>query len=435
MAKKILMTTMSLDIGGAETHIAELCRALAQDGYAVTVASAGGVYEELLRCAGVRHVALPLAGKRPKQVLAAYRGLYRLIREEKFDVVHAHARIPAFICGILAKRLHFRFVTTAHGTFSVAPPWKLISNWGEKTLAVSYDIKDYLIRNYHLPHDNIALTVNGIDTRRFCPEGAAEDVVREFSLPASDHRVLYVARLDRFYSVGIRSLLLAAESLSRTFADFQLVIVGDGDDAEAIRAEADRINAAARRPVVTMTGRRTDVEKFCAWAQVAVGVSRSILEAMSAGCLAVLSGAQGALGILDASTLPAALETNFTCRGYRCANSARIRRDLLTLFSMSERERAEMRAFNRKVVEEHYSIRRMAEDAERLYASLPPVRPDGGKIVISGYYGFSNLGDDSLLQVILEQMRDRYPQAEYCVLSRRPAATARTYLVDSVGRF
>ena len=44
----ILMTTMQMGFGGAETHIFELVRALTRDGHKVTVASAGGKYAEML---------------------------------------------------------------------------------------------------------------------------------------------------------------------------------------------------------------------------------------------------------------------------------------------------------------------------------------------------------------------------------------------------
>ena len=45
---KILMTTMAMDIGGAETHILELSRELCARGHDVTVASNGGAYVEEL---------------------------------------------------------------------------------------------------------------------------------------------------------------------------------------------------------------------------------------------------------------------------------------------------------------------------------------------------------------------------------------------------
>ena len=45
---KILMVTMGLGIGGAETHIVELSRALSRLGHEITVASAGGIYVDEL---------------------------------------------------------------------------------------------------------------------------------------------------------------------------------------------------------------------------------------------------------------------------------------------------------------------------------------------------------------------------------------------------
>ena len=123
------MTTMQMGFGGAETHIYELVRALIKNGHTVTVASAGGEYAKMLEKCGVRHVTLPLASKNPLSVVKAYFGLKKLIEAEKFDLVHAHARIPAFVCGLLQKKLKFRFVTTAHWVFKVTPLWKSISNW------------------------------------------------------------------------------------------------------------------------------------------------------------------------------------------------------------------------------------------------------------------------------------------------------------------
>ena len=103
----ILMVTMGMNIGGAETHIVELAAALVANGNRVTVASAGGVYEAALSRNGVPHVTLPLDKKSPGALLAARRGLAALLRKENFDIVHAHARIPAFVCGSLQKNSDF----------------------------------------------------------------------------------------------------------------------------------------------------------------------------------------------------------------------------------------------------------------------------------------------------------------------------------------
>ena len=52
---KILMATMGLDIGGAETHIVELAKQLKQQGHDIAIVSNGGVYVAEITTAGIRH--------------------------------------------------------------------------------------------------------------------------------------------------------------------------------------------------------------------------------------------------------------------------------------------------------------------------------------------------------------------------------------------
>jgi polysaccharide pyruvyl transferase CsaB len=62
-------------------------------------------------------------------------------------------------------------------------------------------------------------------------------------------------------------------------------------------------------------------------------------------------------------------------------------------------------------------------------------RPGGAtRFLLSGYYGFGNLGDEALLQVIVEQLRARWPACAVDVLSGDPAATARAYGVEATPR-
>ena len=93
MANKILMVTMGLDIGGAETHIVELSKQLKTMGHDVAVVSNGGVYVDEITAAGIRHHSAPLNRRSLGCMLRSLAALRRIIREEKPDVVHAHARI------------------------------------------------------------------------------------------------------------------------------------------------------------------------------------------------------------------------------------------------------------------------------------------------------------------------------------------------------
>jgi polysaccharide pyruvyl transferase CsaB len=56
------------------------------------------------------------------------------------------------------------------------------------------------------------------------------------------------------------------------------------------------------------------------------------------------------------------------------------------------------------------------------------------RILISGYYGFGNLGDEALLEIIVAQLRTRWPLAEIDVLSAEPDATRQALCVDATPR-
>ncbi len=57
------------------------------------------------------------------------------------------------------------------------------------------------------------------------------------------------------------------------------------------------------------------------------------------------------------------------------------------------------------------------------------------KIVISGYYGFANAGDEAMLAAIISSLRQAEPEAELTVISGAPEKTAAKHSVLSVHRF
>ena len=57
------------------------------------------------------------------------------------------------------------------------------------------------------------------------------------------------------------------------------------------------------------------------------------------------------------------------------------------------------------------------------------------RIVLSGYFGFDNVGDEAILFSIIRALRKLEPTVELTVLSNNPAETAATYGVDSINRW
>lgn len=433
---KILMTLMGLEIGGAETHVVELVKELARRGYDITVASNGGVYVAELEEAGIRHVKLPLHSKSPAALMASYRGLKALIAEEKFDIVHAHARIPAAICGRLAKKMGFTFVTSTHFSFKVNGLLASVTDWGEHTIAVSYDLKQYLLDNYDMPAERISVTINGIDTERFSAAVSPGNLHEEFSLRPDAFRVVYVSRIDSECALAGFCLLDAAEKLYAELPDLELLLVGGGNVFDKLKARAAEVNKKAGREIAKLTGPRTDVASLIAVGDAFVGVSRAALEAMSEEKPVIMAGAQGYVGIFDESKFPAAEDTNFCFRGLRLPDGDALADDIRALHAMSAEQRAALGRYNRQIILDYYSVRRMTDD---YVAAWERVRPygsfDHGDVIISGYYGVDNVGDDSLLTSMIQGIRAIAPDTRITVLSNNPAHTARVQGVRAINRF
>ncbi|MBE6680164.1 MAG: polysaccharide pyruvyl transferase CsaB [Ruminococcaceae bacterium] len=436
----ILMTTMQMGFGGAETHIYELVLALKKNGHTVTVASAGGKYAEMLEKSGVRHVTLPLASKNPLSVVKAYRGLKKLIKKEKYDLVHAHARIPAFVCGLLQKKLNFRFVTTAHWVFKVNALWKRIANWGDKQMSVSEDIKQYLIDNYSQCSDNIFVTVNGINTEVFSPSASAESIAKELSLSNSKHRIVSISRMDESRGKAQLCLASAADKLLEKYPDLEIIIVGDGviPTEKNLLTEVKEIATALEkkhgRKIIFTPGLRTDTPEFIAAGDIFVGASRAALEAMSVGKPTIVCGNEGYIGIFDKSKREISYKTNYCCRGCEEVSQELLIRDISALFDESNLD--EKGAYCRDVILADFSAARTARDYERMYDSLSPCpKTERGDILISGYYGFENAGDDSIAASMIKNIRQEMPDAKITIFCKNPRRNAKKYGVRAIGRF
>ena len=164
-------------------------------------------------------------------------------------------------------------------------------------------------------------------------------------------------------------------------------------------------------------------------ADVFVGVSRAALEAMSCRRPVILCGNEGYGGIVRAENAARYMATNYCCRDYPGAAEEDLRRDVLRLLNMAPGQRAALGEDGRRIVLEDFSEQAMARETAGVYElAMHPRR----SVVVSGYYGYRNLGDDAILEMIC---RDFAADSDITVLSRRPRETARYYGVNTVHRF
>ncbi len=431
---KILMVLMGMEIGGAETHVLELSADLKNKGYEVLVASNGGVYTKELSEHGIKHINLPLNTRNIFKMTKSFFGLLKLIKSEKPDIVHSHARIPSFILGILNKFLKFNFVTSAHWVFDTSGILKHITNWGSRCVAVSDDIKKYLKDNYHVVDQDIYVTINGINMEKFSPDNYCDDIIDEFGLSNDKRKIVYISRMDEDRSLVAHHLIEIAPSLLKK-EDLEIIIVGGGNDYEKVKLEAEIQNQKTGKKFIYTIGARTDISKFISIADFFVGVSRSALEAMSAAVPSIIAGNEGYIGIFDENVLDICFKTNFCCRETQASSPLLLEKDLLRLLNADKPDLERLSNYSRQTIKSNYSVDAMTKVYEKMYESILRVPQGSTDIVVSGYYGHKNSGDDALLSAIISDIKDIDNSVRFTVLSKSPKETKEIYGVDAIYRF
>ncbi len=162
---KVIHILPSLESGGVEQVVLELGKGFVKRGIDNVVISAGGRLVPQLRQDGSRHIKLDI-GKKSLFTLFKVGRLKHIFLQERPDIVHLHSRMPAWIGYFAWKRLFEEhrpgLVTSVHGFYSVNA-YSSIMTKGERIIAVSRCIRDYITQNYpSAPADHIRVIPNAI---------------------------------------------------------------------------------------------------------------------------------------------------------------------------------------------------------------------------------------------------------------------------------
>ncbi|MCQ2427698.1 MAG: glycosyltransferase, partial [Clostridia bacterium] len=429
----ILMCLSRMTIGGAETHVLTLASALVRKGHTVLVASSGGPLAEKLGEAGISHVLLPLDKKDPVSLLKSAAGLRMAAKEISADIVHAHGRIPSFVCGLLKKAGSFPpVVTTAHGYWDPSPPKGPLSYWGEHTIAVSGRLKTWLQNEYGIPGERITVIENGIMPERIRKSPAAPGTVR----------ITALCRLDADNSAAIRLLCKAAAELGAEEASGDcrgpkpvLTVYGDGTERKELEAFADGLSKPGGTNFkIKFAGPVTSAKKAFEGTDIFAGSSRSAIEAAAAGLPVILLSGSGVCGgILSETTAAEALENNLIpgevigsgkrspgkSNGISGMNgSLKLLTACIGLLAGNTELAGEAAGFSRSFAAENFDIDKTCDTTLSVYGRV--LERTKRRILLCGYFGASNAGDDASLKAVVGKLGASGIHAErISVISRR----------------
>ncbi|MGH2727708.1 MAG: glycosyltransferase [Actinomycetota bacterium] len=288
-------------------------RRLAAEGYEVAAISAPGDRVADLEREGIRHIAWRSAtrGWSLAADLRAFGELVRILRRERFDVVHTHNPKPG-VLGRIAGRLAGVpvVVNTQHGLYAMPEDRALRKGavLGIEWLAARFSDLELFqseedfawagrLRIARPPHS--VVLGNGIDVGRFDPAAVgserAAELRAELGIPEGSVVVGTVGRL--VVEKGYRELFTAAARVRAEHPATVFLVVGGGDPEKWDSIPADEM-ARAKEHVI-FAGHREDVRDLLAIMDVFVlpswreGLPRSAIEAAAMGRPLVLTNIRG----------------------------------------------------------------------------------------------------------------------------------------------
>ncbi len=289
-------TESSAGWGGQEIRVLTEAAGFIARGHRVVVCGAPGsrIIEEAPRF-GVPVLALPIARKRPRGVLA----MLRALRTQAPDIVNTHSSTDSWLAALACRWLRpgERPVLFRTRHVSVPVPNDRATRWlyGKATVRIATTgeaLRGQLIRDNGIDPARIDSIPTGIDATRFAG-GDRATTRAALGLPVEVPLVGIVATLRSWK--GHRHLLDALARMRR--ADAHLVLVGDGPQRAALEAQVDALGLRAR---VHFAGQQDDVapwlaalDAFALPSYANEGVPQALLQAMFAGipCVTTNAGA------------------------------------------------------------------------------------------------------------------------------------------------
>lgn len=298
----VLQVLPALATGGVERGTIDVALALAEAGAVPVVASAGGPMVRELDRAGVTHVTLPLASKNPWRMHRNVKVLAELIREYGVDLVHARSRAPAWSACQACRDTGTPFVTTFHAPYAFRSRFKHFYNSvmarGDRVIAISAFIRDYILANYTVAPERIRLIHRGIDPTVFAPERVSSarliQLAARWRLPEDRAVILLPGRLTRWKGQSV--LIDAMARLGRR--DVLCLLVGSDQGRTGYRRELEaQIKRLGLEGLVCMTDHCSDMAAAYRLATVVVSASsepeafgRVIVEAQAMGKPVIVTG-------------------------------------------------------------------------------------------------------------------------------------------------
>ncbi len=368
---------------GVKRHVMSILASIDRDRFDVEVAgprmrlekAEGETFAAELAAMGVRVHPIDMRwAVSPRHDTAALIALWRLIRRERYDVVHGHSSKAGFLAraaGRLAGKptiytpnaLYFLRFPRGRRRFVYRALERVAGLLTTRFVAVSNGERDVAVAERLVHAGRVVVIPNGIGREAFeRVAGAAADVRAELGIPADAVIVGAAARLtpQKDPECLVRAMRRVAE---RTHAKVYLVWIGDGELTDDVRR---LIAELGLEKTCLLPGHRDDAKRFnCAFDVLALtsryeGLPYALLEAMAVGVPVVATDVVGTRDVIEHGVNGLLVPPE----------SPEAVADALLRLVNSETRRSELGARGRRTVAERFTLEVMTDRLEALYSEL-----------------------------------------------------------------
>lgn len=369
----ILQVLPALKSGGVERGTIEMVRAQIAAGFEALVASEGGPMVKQITSIGGKHFTLPLSTKNPLGIRKNAKRLRKLIREQGVDLVHARSRAPAWSAYRACKKEKCHFVTTVHGPYSIQNGVKRHYNSimvrGEKVIAISEFIRQYIHEHYKVAESDVTVIHRGVDLGYFNIKTVPDSrIVREAAKLNSEHDIPIImlpARISEWKGHGF--LLDALVHLPKD--KYLCLFVGDNNGHDNyMKRLRHKIGQLGLEGNIRFVSQVFDMPAMYSLADIVVSASmrpeafgRVAIEAQAMERLVIATNHGGSLEtILDGKT------------GWLVepGNVEQLAELLKKALALSDKQRKTITNRARKHVEENFSLEKMTSRTLDVYRQV-----------------------------------------------------------------
>jgi len=434
---KVLHMISGGDKGGAKTAVFSLLLALSEEIDITIACFTEGVFYQEVQGLPVKSI---LFKQKFRNDLSIIGRLSRYIRQNGFDIVHAHGARANFISMMLKLFVKVPIVTTVHSDYKLDFTDKLYKKWVFTLLnAIALRTVDYYIGvsdafrrmliERGFARDRVFSVHNTVETERTLEFVPKDEFLRRFDMaPNRNALVGIIGRLD--YVKGHDIFLRAAAEICKTRGDITFLIAGEGFEEANLRKLAKSLGIADR---VRFTGFVDDIFSFINAIDVNVCASRSESFAymLHEGALMKKPAVSTNVGGISELIIDGVTGTLVPEGDYRALAAAIVRYIEDPALGAAHGEK--LHAY----VNANFSKETMQRKSIGIYETILANEKKANRVfdvMLSGYYGYTNSGDNALLDAVIKSLRRERGDISILVLSRNPKGTMRDYGVFSINR-